>query len=211
MTTNTTTIDLDALRAHFEDEVFKARFDASIKRVGTGCVTFMPVDCPPAAELLRRDPERPDDYADEHISAMWFGAKIGAGFTAASGELRIAAPAARGPVVVPADADADEMNRLHGEDYGKDWVYPTESAAPAATGPVVARVELELAYRCIQGMYHALTTETLFNQGYHAPTIGAAKRFVFEGALDGSEYFIGKPVGVLHAALALPATEKNHE
>ena len=71
-----------------------------------------------------------------------------------------------------------------------------------------ARKEQEHAYRCIQGMYHALTTETLFNQGYHAPTIGAAKRVVFEGALDGSEYFIGKPVDVLHAALALPEKGK---
>ena len=28
------------------------------------------------------------------------------------------------PVSVPADADADEMNRLHGEGYGVDWEYP---------------------------------------------------------------------------------------
>jgi hypothetical protein len=28
------------------------------------------------------------------------------------------------PVVVAQDANADDMNRLHGEDYGVDWVYP---------------------------------------------------------------------------------------
>jgi hypothetical protein len=36
---------------------------------------------------------------------------------------------------------------------------------------------------------------------YHSPTICADARFVHEGALDGSEYFIGKSVDVLHAAL----------
>lgn len=28
-----------------------------------------------------------------------------------------------GPVVVPSDADPDEMNRLHGEGFGVDWIY----------------------------------------------------------------------------------------
>ena len=28
------------------------------------------------------------------------------------------------PVVVAPGADADEMNRLHGEAFGIDWVYP---------------------------------------------------------------------------------------
>jgi len=36
---------------------------------------------------------------------------------------------------------------------------------------------------------------------YHSLTEAAAKRFVNHGALDGSEYFIGKSVDVLHAAL----------
>lgn len=67
------------------------------------------------------------------------------------------------------------------------------------------RAELGRAYRCIQGMHHALQTGKEFAESYHAPTVGAAKRFVYEGQLDGSEYFIGKPVEVLHAALALPA------
>lgn len=70
-----------------------------------------------------------------------------------------------------------------------------------------ARTELGRSYRCIQGMHNTLTRGISFSaEAYHAPTIGAAKRFVFEGSLDGSDYFIGKPVDVLHAALALPKT-----
>ena len=66
-------------------------------------------------------------------------------------------------------------------------------------------IELQRAYRCIQGMHHAISTGKPFEaEAYHAPTIAAAKRFVFEGALDGSDYFMGKPVEVLHAALSLP-------
>jgi len=69
-----------------------------------------------------------------------------------------------------------------------------------------ARTELGRAYRCVQGMHNALhNNPASFPEAYHAPTIGAAKRFVFEGALDGSEHFIGKPVDALHAALRLPA------
>ena len=29
------------------------------------------------------------------------------------------------PVVVSPDADCEEMNELHGEGYGYDWIYPT--------------------------------------------------------------------------------------
>lgn len=68
-----------------------------------------------------------------------------------------------------------------------------------------ARTELGRAYRCIQVMHNALHKNPAnFPEACHSPTIGAAKRFVFEGALDGSEYFIGKPVDLLHKALALP-------
>ena len=68
-----------------------------------------------------------------------------------------------------------------------------------------ARGEQERAYRCIQGMHNALHKGTPFDEAYHSLTVGAAKRFIFEGALDGSDYFVGKKVEVLHAALALPA------
>lgn len=69
-----------------------------------------------------------------------------------------------------------------------------------------ARTEQERAYRCIQGMHNALHKGIPFDEGYHSLTLGAAKRYVFEGALDGSDYFVGKKVEVLHAALALPNT-----
>lgn len=77
------------------------------------------------------------------------------------------------------------------------------------------RTELGRAYRCIQGLHNALTAmkADIPGNGYHALTIAAAKRFIFEGALDGSEYFEGKHVSVLHAALRLPAIaagENNH-
>lgn len=64
-------------------------------------------------------------------------------------------------------------------------------------------IELQRAYRCIQGMHKALTTGTEFAVWYHAPTLGAAKRFVYQGELDGSAYFEGKQVSVLHDALKL--------
>ncbi len=65
--------------------------------------------------------------------------------------------------------------------------------------------ELMRAYRCIQGMHSTITESKIdFPQyAYHSLTIGAAKRSVYENALDGSEYFIGKPAAVLHEALAL--------
>ena len=67
-----------------------------------------------------------------------------------------------------------------------------------------AMKELQRAYRCIQWMHNAISTGNKFtDEAYHSPTIAAAKRFVFEGALDGSKYFKGKHVSVLHGALRL--------
>lgn len=63
------------------------------------------------------------------------------------------------------------------------------------------KTELERAYRCIRGFYSAnVRGKTLDDTplAYHSPTIAAAIRFVDEGALDGSEYFIGKNVDVMH-------------
>lgn len=66
--------------------------------------------------------------------------------------------------------------------------------------------ELARAYRCICGLYSAirqgrLPDETMLT--YHSPIIGASRRFVIEEQHDGSDYFIGKPVSVLHEALKL--------
>lgn len=72
----------------------------------------------------------------------------------------------------------------------------------------VAKLEAELqrAYRCIQGLYNAVKSPEESSEAmlaYQSPTIAAAKRFVFEGVLDGSEYFINKPVEVLQTAMKL--------
>ena len=66
------------------------------------------------------------------------------------------------------------------------------------------RTELGRAYRALHAFANASRKGKLLNETavmYHSLTIGAASRFVREGALDGSEYFIGKSVDALHAAL----------
>jgi len=68
-----------------------------------------------------------------------------------------------------------------------------------------ANTELERAYRAISGFYTAAQNGTVPDKtmlAYHSPTIAAACRFVKTGELDGSDYFIGKPVEVLHEALS---------
>jgi len=69
-----------------------------------------------------------------------------------------------------------------------------------------AQLETELAraYRALRGIYGATANGHMPDAamlGYHAPALGAAMRFVGEGKLDGSEYFIGKDVSVLRAEL----------
>ena len=64
--------------------------------------------------------------------------------------------------------------------------------------------ELERAYRCIRGFYAAhVRGERMEGAalGYHSLTIGAAIRFVHDGALDGAEYFDGKRAKVLDEVL----------
>ena len=64
--------------------------------------------------------------------------------------------------------------------------------------------ELGRAYRAIQGFAHARAEGKVMDDalyGYHSLAIAAAKRFVFEQSLEGSAYFEGKPVEVLHKAL----------
>ncbi len=71
------------------------------------------------------------------------------------------------------------------------------------------RTELGRAYRALHAFAFAYREGKMLNDTaamYHSPTIGAASRFVHEGALDGSEYFIGKSVDVLHAAMAASNT-----
>jgi hypothetical protein len=65
--------------------------------------------------------------------------------------------------------------------------------------------ELERAYRCIVGLNNAVQPHKLVDAMlmYHSPTIAAAKRWVYEGELDGASYFEGEDVSVLQAALKL--------
>lgn len=66
--------------------------------------------------------------------------------------------------------------------------------------------ELGRAYRAVQAFANAEAKGEMLSGGtltYHVLAIAAAKRFVFEDALDGADYFEGKPIEVLHAALQL--------
>lgn len=66
------------------------------------------------------------------------------------------------------------------------------------------RTELGRAYCALAAYTHAHAKGKPLPEhavAYHSLTEAAAKRFVNHGALDGSEYFIGKSVDVLHAAL----------
>lgn len=92
----------------------------------------------------------------------------------------------------------------------------SKATAPMADPPMtdaerIKHLETELgrAYRAL----HAFTLaadrgESLDKVAttYHSMSIGAARRFVYEEKLDGSEYFIGKPLEVLRDALMLPNT-----
>jgi len=69
-------VPTDAERTFFEDKVFNRRFIAGISKKGEGQFSFT-VDCPFKDELCARHPERPDDYKDEAVSAMWFGYRLG--------------------------------------------------------------------------------------------------------------------------------------
>ena len=63
------------------------------------------------------------------------------------------------------------------------------------------RQELGRAYRAIQGLWNARVNHTPFPEGYHAPTIAAARRFITDDSLEGAAYFEGKQVDVLHEVL----------
>lgn len=83
-------------------------------------------------------------------------------------------------------SDSDEMKRLRSENE---------------------RLEKELgrAYRAVRGFYSVLSKGLKPSDAmmaYHALTVGAAVRFVNEGSLDGSEYFIGKKIDVLQTVLS---------
>lgn len=66
--------------------------------------------------------------------------------------------------------------------------------------------ELDRAYRALCGYAKAHDRGEPLSKasvGYHSLTVGAAKRWTLEQQMDGADYFVGKPVDVLHKALAL--------
>lgn len=68
------------------------------------------------------------------------------------------------------------------------------------------RLEKELgrAYRALQGFYRCIANGRVPDRTmlvYHSPAVGAALRYVDEGALDGADYFTGKHISVLHEVL----------
>lgn len=74
--------------------------------------------------------------------------------------------------------------------------------------------ELGRAYRAVHGFYNAHRDGKPPSDamvGYHTPTIAAAARFVREGSLEGTNYFIGKHVSVLHEALGVPHPKNETE
>lgn len=65
-------------------------------------------------------------------------------------------------------------------------------------------IELGRAYRALRGIYGKIAKGQMPDEtmlAYHGLTLAAAIRFVNEGALDGSQYFIGKPADVLRDTL----------
>lgn len=66
------------LREWFEEEIFGVRFIGSIQRTGKGGpFELVSVDCPTMKEFVKRNPEEPNNYLDEYLSAMWFGFRLG--------------------------------------------------------------------------------------------------------------------------------------
>lgn len=65
----------EADRETFEERVYGAYFISQVRRTGRGGpIEFVAAPgTKEKAELLRRDPDAPFTYADEQISAMWFG------------------------------------------------------------------------------------------------------------------------------------------
>ena len=70
----------------------------------------------------------------------------------------------------------------------------------------IVRLEEELgrAWRALHVYARTAKTgvqPTDATRAYHELTVAAAKRFVLDGAFEGTAYFVGKPVEVLHETL----------
>ena len=72
--------------------------------------------------------------------------------------------------------------------------------------------ELRRAYRAISGFYSKFRDNNLMTPvmlSYHSPTIGAARRYIKEGSLEGAAYFDGKSVDVLREAMGIDNIKDN--
>jgi hypothetical protein len=63
-------MNLEMQRERFEERAFNKRFFMSIRKIGSGCMTFQSVDCPTKAEFVERDAD--GYYKDELLNAMWW-------------------------------------------------------------------------------------------------------------------------------------------
>lgn len=61
---------LEDERVRFEKRVFNRRFIASIRKAGTGCMTFQAVACPTKADFVKRGED--GRYEDQTLDAMWW-------------------------------------------------------------------------------------------------------------------------------------------
>jgi hypothetical protein len=70
-------IDIDKERERFEERAFNQRFLMSIRKVGSGCMTFMSVDCPHMEDFVTRKED--GTYVDDTHNAMWWAWKTALG------------------------------------------------------------------------------------------------------------------------------------
>ncbi len=68
---------LEQQREEFEQAVFRERFIRSIKFHPNK--QFADCDCPPKDVIMARSKDRPDQYADDAIEAIWLGWRLARG------------------------------------------------------------------------------------------------------------------------------------
>jgi len=82
--------------------------------------------------------------------------------------------------------------------------FPVKRQKDAMTEQINYKQELERAYRALFAYAKAIARKEPLGEAacaYHSLTIAAAVRFVLDSELDGSGYFEGKHVEILHETL----------
>lgn len=98
----------------------------------------------------------------------------------------------------------EELTAKCKEAYAKGVAESAEAKDKAEAEVKRLTTELGRAYRCVWGFFTSRRRKELLDDtamAYHSLTAGAAGRYVNYESLDGSDYFIGKHVSVLHEAL----------